>query len=518
MAMTETRPAPAPTADASAPAAAGDLPGLAGWLTTSDHRRVGRLFIAASLLFLVVGGLVGLVLGAERLESGLDLLSGPDNTGGAFIDATFMHQEVAVLLFLVPLLLGIATIVVPQQVGSPEIALPRGSAAAFWLYLVSGALHLASYAIGGDNFAALDLWLLALAGILVATMLALVSLVTTVLTLRAPGMTLLRTPAFSWSIVVAGSLTLLTAPVLLARVVAGYVTHHFSEAGPLGIGTLLPYDQINWFWSLPHLYLLVVPVVGIALEIVPVMARNRVRLHAASLVLIGLVGVLGLGAWAQVPETFDDLLYVAIGLAAVIPVLAVVGLLGDTLRAGRPQLKAPLVLAMTSMLVLLLGTVVGALLAIEPLELQGTVWEAGHVHLVLLGAGALGGAAALWYWAPRLYGAELPNGAGLLVALTLLGGSVLLAVPDLVNGLTDDVALATQDFPDDSVTDLNGVSIAGGVLTLLGVLVLIVSLLSLLRRDRSTPGDPWGGHTLEWADSPHSAVTSATPLYEEAGA
>ena len=512
MAMTETRPAPAPTSDASVPAAAGDLPGLAGWLTTSDHRRVGRLFIAAALLFLVVGGLVGMVLGAERLESGLDYLDAAD--GGAFIDAYSMHGEVAVLLFLVPLLLGIATVVVPQQVGSPEIAFPRGSAAAFWLYLVSGALHVASFAIGGDEPAALDLWLLALAGILIATMLALVSLVTTVLTLRAPGMTLLRTPAFSWSIVVGGSLTLLTAPVLLARVVAGYIAHHFNG----DIFSLLPYDRISWFWALPHLYLLVVPVVGIALEVVPVMARNRVRQHAASIVLIGLFGVLGLGAWAQVPDTFDDLLYVAIGLAAVIPVLAVVGLLGDTMRSGRPQLKAPLVLAMASMLVLLLGTVVGALLVIEPLELQGTVWEAGHVHLVLLGAGALGGAAGLWFWAPRLYGAELPNVAGLLVALTLLGGAVLLAVPDLVNGLGEDVPIGAQEFPEDGVRALNGVSIAGGVLTLLGVLVLIVSLLSLLRRDRSAPGDPWGGHTLEWADTPHSAVTSATPLYEEAGA
>src|SRR5687768_14784989 len=144
MAMTETRPAPPAPAEAAAEVAPSDPPGLAGWLMTSDHRRIGRLWIVTSLLFLVAGGVIGSVLGLERVESGFNILD-----SGSFSQVYTLHGEVTVLLFLVPLVLGIATFVVPLQVGSPEIAFPRGSATAFWLYLVSGGILVASYIADG---------------------------------------------------------------------------------------------------------------------------------------------------------------------------------------------------------------------------------------------------------------------------------------------------------------------------------------------------------------------------------
>jgi heme/copper-type cytochrome/quinol oxidase subunit 1 len=348
---------------------------------------------------------------------------------------------------------------------------------------------------------------------------ALVSVLTTVLALRAGGMTLLRTPAFSWSVLVGGGLTLLTAPVLAARLIDVYIGHHFGASVPDYFPT------IAWFWSVPHVYLLVVPAAGIALEVVPVLSRTRVRAHGAGMVLLGLLGVVGLGAWAQAPETFDDLLYVAIGLAAVLPALALLGLVGDTLRGGRPALGAPLLLAMGSLLLLLLGSVAGALLVIEPLELHGTVWEAGQMHLVLLGAGTLGGLAGLWYWAPKIWGVQLAQGAGLLAFAGIFLGAVLLGGADLVNGLIDDVPLAAAEFPDDgAVQSLNVVSAVGGLLAFLGAAVALLAVLGAARTRRrvTVADDPWGGHTLEWATTsppppanfvtPVPAVTSATPL------
>src|SRR5207245_2193126 len=121
-------------------------------------------------------------------------------------------------------------------------------------------------------------------------------------------------------------------------------------------------------------------------------------MHEAVLVVLGLLGVLGIGAWAQVPRTFTELLYVAIGLAAVLPPLAMLGMVGDALRRGTPSLKAPLLFAVGTVVMLLLGAVAGALLVIDPLKLHDTVWEAGQLHLVLLGGGTLGGLGALWWW------------------------------------------------------------------------------------------------------------------------
>lgn len=520
MAMTDIPTAPSAAVADPGTAVPAEPRGLPGWLTTSDHKRIGRLYIGTSLVFPLVGGVLGAILAAERLESGVDVVD-----SGVFRQVYTLHGEIGVFLFLVPLLLGIATFVVPLQVGSPELAFPRAAAAGYWGYVVTAGILLGAYLAdggpSGGDAAAVDLHLLALVGLLLSTVLALVPILATILTMRAPGMTLLRAPAFTWSVLVGGSLTLLTLPVLAARLVSLYVTHHFG--GDYG---LQDYGAISWFWAVPQVYLLVVPALGIAFEVVPVAAGNRVRQHAASLVVLGLLGVVGIGAWAQVPETFDDLLYVALGLAAVLPPLAALGLLGDTLRRGRPVASPALAMALGSLLLLLLGAVAGGLSAIENLELRGTAWETGQMHLVLLGGGTLGAMAGLWWWAPKLYGRALPAAPGFLAFLAVLGGTLALAANDLVNGLADDVPQGSTQFESSSEA-LNALGAAGAALLVLGGVVAVGTVAVHGVRRGSGPADPWGGHTLEWSTTsppppqnfavPVPPVTSPTPLLDEVG-
>ena len=518
MAMTETRPAPAAEAVAALPEdVLADPPGIAGWLTTADHKRVGRLWIGTALLFFIAAGVLTALLGFESVQSGSDLL-----TSRSFGAVFALSGETAVLLFLVPMLVGIATLVVPLQVGAAEIAFPRGAATAYWTYLVSAAVLIGAYIADGGSTGreaeAVDLWLLALLGILLATVLALVCVLTTVLSLRTGGMTLLRTPAFSWSVLVGGSLLLLAVPVLASRLVQMYVTHHFG--GDLGNYR----SEIAWFWSIPQVYVVGVFAAGTALEIVPVLARTRLRMHAAALTVIGLVGVASIGAWAQVPDQRDNLLYAAIGLFAVLPALALLGLLADTARGGRPAPKAALVLALGSALLLLVGAVAGALQSIDDFGVNGTVWETGQSHLVVFGAGALAVLAALWWWAPKIWGARLSEPAGFLAFLTVFGGSALLGVSQLVNGKADELPLRAFDNFDDggSVALLAGIGAAGAVLVTLGAVIALLAVLATLRTRGNASADPWGGHTLEWStasppsrsnfDGPVQAVVSATPL------
>lgn len=519
MAMTETRPAPEAAPVATSPSAPADRPGLVGWFSTSDHKRVGRMFIATSLLFLLVSGVVGELLAIERASAGLDLFDGND-----FAQVWTFHGESALWLFLVPMLLGIATFVVPLQVGSPEIAFPRGSAVAYWAYLVFGGLLIGAYLADGgptgSEFGAVDLHLLALAGLTVAMLVGVVSVVTTALTMRAGGMTLMDIPLFTWSVVVGGSLTLLTAPVLLARLALLYVTHHFG-----GSYDLNDYGAVSWMFSVPQVYLVAVPAAGVALEIVPVVARRPLRAHGAAMVVVALLGVIGLGAWAQVPSTFDDVLYVAIGLAAILPALALLGLLADTLRTGRPDPRAALLFAIGSVLLLLAGAVVGGLSAIDGLDLRGTVWETAQVHLVLGGAAWLGALAALWWWAPKVYGAVLSDAAGVLVFLATFLGVIALAVNDLVNGLGNDTALrAVGEEALGDAESLNVLGAIGGGLVALGAVLVVLVLLGTLRGG-GVPADPWGGYTLEWSttsppppsnfSAPVPPVSSPTPLLDE---
>ena len=513
--MTETRP---PAAEAGVPVEGGgadlaEARGLAGWLTTSDHRRIGRLFIGMAFVALVAGSVIGAIVAVERVDTGLALLD-----DGTFSQVYGLHGEVALFGFLLPLFLGLATAIVPLQVGAPDIAFPRASATAFWLHLVGLGVLVGAYAAdggpGGSEPTAVDLHLLALGLLSVATCIALVSVLTTILALRAPGMTLARTPLFSWSLLVGGGLTLLAVPVLVANLVEAYVASHFG-GDPSGAG-------IGWFGAVPQVYVLAVPAAGVAAEIVPVVVRRPLRLHVAGLVVLGAMAVLGFGAFAQASATQDDFLHVAMNLAAVLPALALLGLLGDTVRRGSFALRAPLLLALGAVVMLLLGALAGATSVIDPLDLRGTVWESAQVHYTLYGGATLGAFAGLWWWAPKLWGVHLGEGAGRAVfALTFLG-ALLLAAPDLVNGLVQDQPLAAAEFDDESLTiTMNVVSAIGAGLAVLGVLVAFGDVLGRVVRRRGRPAgnDPWGGHTLEWRPdgTPPPAVTTPTPLLSDAG-
>ncbi len=509
MTVTEARP-DAGAADAQL-AAPGTRAGGAGWLSTSDHKDIGRLYLLTALVFLVVSAVGFVALGVERLGDGLQVFDAE-----AFTQVSALVREAAVLLFVVPFFLGLATYLVPLQVGAPDVAFARGSATAYWAYLFGGVTLLAAYAarggFEGSSNIATDLYLLSMIVLTLATVVALVSVLTTVLTLRVPGMTMLRTPLFSWSVLVGGGVMLLTAPVLTARLIELFIAHHFSgELGGPG-----NYRLISWFWSVPTATLLVVPAAGVAAEVVPVLTRSRLRHHHAGMVVLGALALFGFGAWAQVEDRLDDLLYVAVGLAAVLPALALLGVLGDAARRGRVVRQAPLLMALGAVVHLVLGALAGAVLAIPALDLRGTAWEAGQFEALIFGAGVLGAYAALWYWAPKLWGVQLGGGSGTAAFFFGFWGAALLAVSDLASGLLSDQALLATAFRGESLGPvLNGAAAVGAVMVALGAVLVtgVIMARSARLEGRRADDDPWGGNTLEWATaSPPPPGNFAGPL------
>ena len=516
------------------PAPSAPPTGLAAVVGSGDPRTVGRLFIGTSLLFLLMAGVVAILVGFERID-----LAGFEVLDSDVVRQLFTLQSIAaVFLGVLPLLIGLATAVVPLQVGASTVAFPRASAAAYWTFLASGGVVLAAYALDGGPFGgdaeAVSLFVAAFIALLVALAVATVSVVTTVLTLRAPGMTLRRTPLFSWSMVVGGTVWLLTLPVLAAVMLLVYLDLQYGQqflGGSDGV-----YDRIAWVFWQPTLYVIAVPALGIIADVVPVFARRRHHRHAVAMGLIGLFGALSFGAWAQIGFSVDgqsnptdwlyDGVWIAVGFLAVVPVAGLLGLWAATLARGRVRMGTPLILALFAGLLIGGGVAAGAITVIEEVDVVTTTWASGQELLVVAGT-LVAAAAGLAFWAPKLYGKLLPDGLVRLGATLLALGAGVAAVAYGIAGLYDQpraIALdATAGVSEiDTVETLNLVAAVGLVVAVAGGLAIVAALAAPARR-RTVADDPWDGHTLEWATSSPPPVgnfaaipevTSEAPLYD----
>ncbi len=528
MTATDTHAPPAVTSDAPALAPPRPAPGFAALIGTGDHRKIGRLWIGTSFLFLLASGIAGALLGAEKLDtSGIDVLD-----VDAVAEIFSLHAVAGVFLFLVPLLLGLAITIVPSQIGSPTVAFPRAAAAAYWTYLVSGAVVLTSFAAdggpGGSDPDAVALFLAAMILVLASLCLAAVSVATTGLALRAEGMSITRAPLFTWANIVAAGIWIITLPILAGILLLAYVDVKYGSTF-IGGGEQL-YLRMSWAWNQPTVYMYAIPVLGIVGDIIPVAARTRLTQHRIAMGCIGGFAALSFGAWALPgfsPSTRGDLLlaytdevpFVAWSFLVIVPLLALTGLVADTLRRGAVRVMSPLVWALSALVMLLAGAANGALVSVDPLDLLNTTGTTSQIHYVLA-ASALGLLGGLVYWSPLIWGRAFPEGPSLALAGGGLVGTIVLCLPDLVSGFLDQSALLGGAADNvDAIEALNLVSLVGGgilALVALGFVGLLLKVGAGRDNDEADPEqrDPWEGHTLEWAGDESPSITSEAPVYD----
>jgi heme/copper-type cytochrome/quinol oxidase subunit 1 len=521
MTITES-PAAAPARSVSGTVPAADTAGLYRVVTTGDHKVIGRMYVAFAALFFVAAAALGVVNGIEKADTeSLDVF----NDITSYFQAFWALRLGLVLLVALPLFVGLATAIVPLQVGSPSIVFPRAAAAAFWTWLVGSGMLIASFATdgglgeladGATRPDAVALTLVSLGLIIVALCLASICIATTVIAARTTGMTLRRVPLFSWSMLVACSVWLASLPILFANVVLAYVDY---RNGQLQYGLPAAMNQsFQWaFWQ-PQVYAYAIPVLGIMGEIVPVAARVRQRSHDVLLVGIALFGFFSFGAWAQVPDIQDNFLYPAAGFAVLVPLLIVLGAWGDSLRQGRPGAKGPLgslMLLAVAVLMLLAGAASGALRVLDPLDLLGTSATDGVFTLAVL-AGIAGGIGGTVYWSSKLTGRAFSEGAARTLALPLLAGIALAGITDVISGFLDQPAGLVEGPVEDGVQLLNILSLVGMALVALAALGFLAGFAKVLvGGPRYAANNPWQGHTLEWATvspPPTGNFSEAIPL------
>lgn len=546
MAITDTHTTPEIGSGASATGGSSAFPqprGIAAVIGTGDHKTLGRLYIGFSLCF----GVLSLALTALFNVNGVKDMSVMADHSFQFFT---LGQVGLAFLLLIPLFVGIATAVVPLQVGASTIAFPRAAAAAFWAWLVSAVLLVVSYvpAVGGGIWETESkdgslLTQLALLGLVLSLLLGTVCVVTTVIALRTAGMHLDQVPLFSWSMLVAGGVWLFTLPVFAANLAFIFIDTKYGAPALFGTASK-QWSQLSWLFTQPAAFVLAIPALGIVGDAITTFSRGRQPLRGALLFSIGLFGALSLGAYAQpvyFPGVYLQWVFVSQTAALFVPVLLLLGTLAYGLKSGSAKAGSPVLLAFVSLLLLLLASFAAIPFGLGRLGLQyspkavladnlalrqastGSPLYTWGV-LALLGAGALAGAlAGLYLWGPKIAGKKHADGLGSLLAIIVLVGGILAGAPLLVLGFAN----RTASLADSANVMFQAAAAGSAVIAFVVLVALVVSLasrVSALSHPAGLDDDAWGfGQTLEWAagsppapgnfgELPH--VTSPEPLLD----
>ena len=487
MTLTETRPEAEAVAagDDVRPATQSSAPqwtpptGLARILSTGDHLTIGQMYVVFSLLLSGLALALGMLIGIEQadIDGGFGVFSNANELFQVF----GLYRTTLILCGLVPLFLGLATVVIPRQLGASSVAFPRAAAAAFWTWLVGAIAHIAAtFSYGGlGSFEAnaargqsVELTVLSLGMIGLGLLVGSGVVFATLVTQRPAGMDLLQVPAFSWSMLVATGVWLFSLPVLLANLVVSWVDMRGADALRFGGGDA-PFEMVAWAFDAPQVYAWTIPLLGIVAEVFTSAHRSSPKMFEPMAFIVGAFGFLSFGAWVQ--SFFDsadplandahvvtsEVLFTAFSLAVALMVVAYGGWLAfNAYSAGqRPQITPQFALVIVSGALLTAAAAAGVLRVAEPAlgvlrEADGDIWRGffgamddlegsslvtGMMNFAVLG-GLLAAVAGLFHWAPRLLGRRLNAPLGFLSVLPLAGGAILVGATDALSGFFDQPA------------------------------------------------------------------------------
>jgi len=511
--------------------------GWTTWITTTDHKRIGILYMVTTFAFFCLGGVEALMM---RLQ-----LGAPNNTvvtPQVYNQLFTMHGSTMIFLFVVPMMAGLANYFVPLMIGARDMAFPRLNALSYWLLLAGGIVFYCSIFFnppeaGWTSYAPLsgavyspaggqDAWiyLIHLTGL--SSILGAINFYATIANMRARGMSWGRLPLFVWAVLTYSVLIIFAMPVIAAAATmlltdrhAG--THFFDPANG---GSPLLWQNLFWFFGHPEVYIMVLPGFGIVSEILPVFARKPIfgyKAIAASTVAIAFLGFL---TWAHhmftapIPEAI--LIFVMLSSFTIaVPTGVKVFNWIATLWRGTIQMSTALLFCVGFIAVFVIGGISG----VFPVDwqLNETYFVVAHIHFVLMGGAAFTIFAAIYYWFPKMTGRMLSEGLGKLSFWLMFIGFLATFLIQHVMGL-DGMPRRVYEYDDVGHLALyNVISTVGSFVLAAGVAVTIVNVVRSLRTGVVAGPDPWKGNTLEWfVSSPPPAnnfdvipqVRSAEPM------
>jgi cytochrome c oxidase subunit 1 len=506
--------------------------GFWSWFTTIDHKKIGIMYGATAMAFFVVGGIEALLIRVQ--------LAGPNGTlltASQYNTLFTMHGTTMVFLVGMPMAVAFGNYFVPLQIGARDVAFPRINMFGYWMVLFGGLFMYSSFLLGGApnggwfgytpltstpiSGGALpgngpDFWAVGIVLLGIGSTTSAINFIVTILNMRAPGMTLMRMPVFTWMMLVVAFLTVFAMPIITAALIMVFFDRNFDTTFFLASkgGDPLLYQHLFWLFGHPEVYILILPGMGIVSETLPVFSRKPLFGYSV-VVFSGIaIGFLGWGVWAHhmFATGLGPVAVSAFGLStmliAVPTGVKIFNWLG-TVYGGAVKLTTSMLFSLGFIAMFTLGGLSGVLHSIVPSDTQqtDTYFVVAHFHYVLFGGLMLGVFSGFYYWWPKMFGKLLDERLGKWNFWTLLIGFNLTFFPMHIVGLLG-MPRRTYRYDDGmGWGTLNMIESVGGFIVALGTLIFLVNVIYTAKRGAKAPADPWDGRSLEWS------VPSPTPVY-----
>jgi cytochrome c oxidase subunit 1 len=492
------------------------------WLTTTDHKKIGHLYLVTSFLFFLVAGAMALLMRAELARPGLQII---DNE--QFNQAFTLHGTIMLLLFATPTFAGFANELMPLQIGAPDVAFPRLNMFSYWLFLFGGLIVLGSLLVpsgpadfGWTAYAPLnsaertpgigaDLWIMGLALAGFGTILGAVNFITTIIGMRAPGMTMFRMPIFVWNTLFTSILILMAFPVLAAALLVLEADRRFgAQVFDAVNGGAILWQHLFWFFGHPEVYIIALPFFGIITEIIPVFSRKPLfgylTLVGATMAITGLSMVVWahhMFATGAVLLPFFSFMSFLIAVPTGVKIFNWAG----TMLKGSLSFETPMLWATGFLVTFLFGGLTGVILASPPLDFHvtDTYFVVAHFHYVVFGTVVFAIFAGFYFWWPKFTGKMLDERLGKIQFWALFTGFHTTFLVQHWLGAEGMPRRYADYLAADGFTALNTVSTIGAFLLGMSTLPFLYNVWKTAKYgEKVEVDDPWGyGRSLEWATS-----------------